>query len=385
MGESFGIYGIKGYSLDIAMPRREHSSGRGHKDFDVFVDPFLGTYKAAMRRDFTVNAIMENVLTGEIKDYFHGVDDIKNGIIRHVNEQTFKEDPLRVLRAAQFAARLGYSIDQKTKELCSLMDITALTKERVLGEVKKALLKSQRPSIFFQSLKEMNQLQWWFCEMSLLIGLEQNKTHHAEGDVWVHTMMTLDAAASLKDRASDPFGFMLAAALHDLGKSVCTKNIGGVIHSYGHEEAGLPLAQEFLKRITNEKKLISYVLSLVKDHMKPNIMANQHSSIKATNKMFDGSVDPQALIALACADSLGKLPAVKESNEEFLNNRLETYREYMSRPFVSGNDLINAGIQPTARFSEYMNYAHKLRLAGVGKESAMKQTLAYISNVERNI
>ena len=101
MGASFGIYGLKGYGLDIAMPRRERATGRGHRDFQVSVDPFLGTEQAARRRDFTVNALMENVLTGQVLDHFHGLDDLRRGILRHVDSRTFPEDPLRVLRGAQ--------------------------------------------------------------------------------------------------------------------------------------------------------------------------------------------------------------------------------------------------------------------------------------------
>ena len=85
MGASFGVYGLRGYDIDIAMPRQEEATGRGHKDFKIYVDPFLGTYKAAMRRDFTINAMMQDVLTGEIIDHFGGQEDLKKGVLRHVN------------------------------------------------------------------------------------------------------------------------------------------------------------------------------------------------------------------------------------------------------------------------------------------------------------
>ena len=110
IGESFGIFGLKGYSLDIAMPRKEEARGQGHKDFDIFVDPFIGTEAAARRRDFTFNALMQDVLTEEIVDHYGGVEDLHAGVLRHVNDQSFAEDPLRVLRAAQFAARFGFRV-----------------------------------------------------------------------------------------------------------------------------------------------------------------------------------------------------------------------------------------------------------------------------------
>ena len=147
MGESFGVFGLKGYSLDIAMPRKEEARGQGHKDFDVFVDPFIGTEAAARRRDFTFNALMQDVLTGEIVDHFGGVEDLKSGVLRHVCDQSFGEDPLRVLRAAQFAARFGFRVAEDTVALCRRMELQHLSRERIDGELKKALLKAEKPSI----------------------------------------------------------------------------------------------------------------------------------------------------------------------------------------------------------------------------------------------
>ena len=172
-GASFGVYGIAGCTLDIAMPRREEATGRGHRDFQVYVDPHLGTEKACRRRDFTMNAMMEDVMTGEIVDHFGGWHDLQDGVLRHVDPKTFGEDPLRVLRAAQFAARFDLKIDPETVEICRNMDLTALAPERVMGELEKALLKADRPSVFFETLREMDQLKDWFPEVEALIGVEQ--------------------------------------------------------------------------------------------------------------------------------------------------------------------------------------------------------------------
>ncbi len=384
IGESFGIFGLKGYSLDIAMPRTETNRGRGHKDFDIFVDPFIGTEKAARRRDFTVNALMQNVLTGEIIDHFGGREDLENKIIRHIDPTTFVEDPLRVLRGAQFASRFGFDIAPETIELCRTMDISTLARERIIGELEKALLKAEKPSIFFELMRKMNQLSVWFPELEALIGIEQNPKHHAEGDVWVHTMMVLDVAATMRHYASDQLGFMLSAITHDFGKAICTEIVKGEIHSYGHETAGLPIIETFMKRLTNEHRLIKYVLNLSEYHMKPNTLAAMGASIKSTNKMFDKSVDPPALLCLAVADGLGKIaPREYVSYDDFFKERLAIYREYMSRPYVTGQDLIDAGIKPGKSFSEYLEYAHKLRLAGIEKNSALKQTISYARRKEK--
>ena len=379
VGASFGIYNLKGCSLDIAMPRKETARGTGHRDFDVVVDPFIGTEKAALRRDFTINALMQNVLTVEITDHFGGRADLEKGVIRHVNDSSFAEDPLRVLRAAQFAARFDFEIAEETVALCSSMDLTALSKERVETELEKALLKADKPSVFFEILRKMNQLDYWFKELADIIGVPQNPQFHAEGDVWTHTMMVLDQAVKYRDKAENPKGFMLAALCHDYGKAVCTQVVDGRIRSIGHETEGLPLVEAFLNRITSETKLINYVLNLCALHMKPNALASMNAGVKSTNRMFDQAQDPTALVYMAMADNYGRIMADGITpHEDFLFERLEVYSVIMSKPFVQGRDLIESGLEPNEKFSEYLDYAHKLRLAGVDKESALKQTLAYV-------
>ncbi len=377
-GETFGIYSLKGFTIDIAMPRKEQLRGVKHTDFDISVDPFMGTYEAALRRDFTINALMQDVLTGEIIDYFDGKEHLKTKIIKHVNDDTFQDDALRVLRAAQFASRFEFSIDSKTIDLCKQMDITQLAKERIVEELRKALIKSKRPSIFFEEIKRMNHLDYWFKELKDLISVEQNPKYHAEGDVWVHTMMVLDESIKYLNKIDDQFYFMLSILTHDFGKYTCTKIIDGQIKSYGHEIEGISLAKTFLTRLTNDKKIIEYVLNMIKLHMKPHILAANNSSIKSTNKMYDESIDPVGLIYLAISDSKGKISNVENtSHEEFLYNRLDIYNQYMARPYVTGKDLINNGLKPGKNFADILNYAHKLRLAGIEKSIALKQTLAY--------
>ncbi len=376
-GKSFGVYNLCGYSIDIAMPRKEKCIGRGHRDFSVEVDPYLGTKKAAVRRDFTVNSIMENVLTGEITDHFGGWQDIKNKVIRHINSDTFVEDPLRVLRGAQFAARFEFEIATETIELCKTMELSALASERIFEEMKKALMKSEKPSMFFEYLHKMDALDKWFSELKMLIGVEQNKQHHKEGDAWNHTMMVIDEAAKRKEKTQNPLGFMIAALVHDLGKSVCTQEIDGVVRSLGHETEGLPLVEKFLKKITTDKKLIRYVLNMTMLHMRPNMLYVQKSGIKATNKLFDEAVSPNDLIHLAMSDNLGKIPReANEETEKFLFERLDIYNEYMSRDYVTGKDLIDIGFKEGEEFTQILKFAHKLRLAGVDKKTVIKQIKA---------
>ncbi len=378
IGKSFGVYSVKGYGIDIAMPRKEKAFGGGHRDFKIDVDPFIGVYKAALRRDFTVNALMQDILTDEITDCFGGKIDLENKILRHVNSKSFAEDPLRVLRGAQFASRFGFLVSTETMALFEKMETRALSAERVFGELEKALLKAEKPSVFFEVLRKCGQLEKIFPELFGLIGVKQPAKYHKEGDAYAHTMLMLDNAAEKRESAKNKIGFMLSALTHDFGKALTTTEKDGVIHSYRHETEGIPAVRDFLKRITNEKELIRYVLSNVSLHMKPNLLASVNSSVKATNKMFDMSVCPEDLILLAECDNASSISEGEYiSYTPFLEERYKIYLEYMSRPFVSGKDLVDAGISPSGNFSEILDFAHTLRLSGVPKNDALKQTLQY--------
>lgn len=379
IGASFGVFNLKGYDIDIAMPRKEKSSGRGHRDFEIYVDPFIGFKEAAKRRDFTMNALMKDILTGEVIDSFGGVYDLKNKIIRHVNDESFCEDPLRVFRAAQFASRFDFKIDQKTIDLSSKMDLSALAFERVFEELKKALLKSDKPSVFFEALRYMNQLSTWFKEIEDLIGVKQPKEHHPEGDVFNHTMLVLNQAAKLRQDAKDPLAFMLAAMCHDFGKAVTTKiDENGKVTSYKHELESVKITEAFLDRL-NKVNLKKEVLNLVELHMKPNQMYNIAKK-KSMMKLWDEAICPEDLILLARADSLGrdKIHDYDEI-EKILRASLEDYKNLMKKPQITGKDLISLGLKPGEQFSEYIKFGHKLHLSGVPKEEVLRHVSADIN------
>ncbi len=384
-GASFGILALDGYGLDIAQPRRERATGVHHTDFEVDIDPFIGTYEAAIRRDFTINALMEDVLSGEIIDHFNGLADLKAGVLRHVNEESFAEDPLRVLRGAQFAARFEFELAPETVSLCSKMDLTTLSKERVMGELEKALLKAVRPSLFFRGMRAMNQLEPWFSEVAALVGVPQPPQYHPEGDVWEHTMRVIDQAAKLRNQASWPLAFMLAALAHDFGKPATTELIDGRWRAFGHENEGLAVAHDFIRRLTAERKLATYVESMIKLHMRPNAIVGCAKKAKSFNRLFDSSVSPEDLLLIAKSDYLGCGGTSEEAyaeTEEALRGRLADYRELMARPCVTGADLIEAGLKPGPQFSEALAYAHKMRLAGIGKDRVLQSTLGYVRTLK---
>lgn len=375
-GRSFGIHTLRGTGIDIALPRTEQSTGQGHRQFDVSVDPFIGTEAASSRRDFTINAIMQDVLTGEILDYHGGREDLEKGIIRHVSDASFAEDPLRVLRAASFASRLGFDIADETISLCRSIDLSGLSSERVEEELAKALLRSDRPSVFFEALRQMNQLSFWFPELEALIGLPQDPLYHPEGDVWIHTMEVIDRAAALRDKTDEPLSFMLLCLCHDFGKAVTTELIKGRYHAYQHEVKGIPVIESFLRRIVKEKSIRRYVTGMVPLHMRPNVAAFSKPSVKSTNRLFYEAASPGDLVYFAICD---KPVLAGEENftgdSDFLWERLSVFEATMAKPHITGKDLIEAGISPGEELGRLLDYALKLRLAGIDKDQAMKQVM----------
>ncbi|GHU67588.1 multifunctional CCA protein [Clostridia bacterium] len=377
VGKSFGVLRLSGYDLEVSMPRRERATGRGHKDFDVSVDPFLPFDEACARRDFTVNAMLRDVLSGEIIDPYGGRDDVEARVLRHVRADTFVEDPLRVYRAAQFAARFDYTVAPETIRLCSEMDLTTLSKERVFAELTKALTLANRPSLFFNTLADMNQLDAHFPETARLRGVPQDPRHHPEGDVWIHTMRVLDEAARLRDQANEPLFFMLAALCHDLGKPECTvirDEAEQRISAVGHEDVGTERAREQLHRLTNQNALIEYVLNMEQLHMRPNRLAHSRSPVKKTRAMFDKSTNPNDLILLSKADVLVTSQAANADElEAFLFERLTDYQKRLREPMLNGHDLIAAGFTPGPGFSDWMARARLFHFAGLTPENALRQ------------
>jgi tRNA nucleotidyltransferase (CCA-adding enzyme) len=163
VGSSFTVLKV-GSNLDISIPRIEKKTGTGHRAFEIVGDPNLGTFEAARRRDFTINAIMQDVISGEMVDHFNGVEDLKNGIIRVVDPKTFVEDSLRVLRAAQFAARFAFTIDDETVTLCRSIDLNDLPKERIWTEIEKLLL-SKHPNLGLGCLNHLGIIDKLFPEL----------------------------------------------------------------------------------------------------------------------------------------------------------------------------------------------------------------------------
>ena len=252
-----------------------------------------------------------------------------------------------------------------------------------ITELEKVLINEERPSEYFEDIRKSGELERIYPEIHALINVPQNIEYHLEGDVWTHTMMVLDEATKRRSTVNFPFGFMLSVLCHDFGKAVSTTvDENGTVHSYEHETAGLPIVRKFLERLGADEKLIGYVLNMTKLHMDPNIMARAGSKIKKTNKLFDSAEEPYDLIELAVCDGLGKLPKCDDS-EYFLLERLDIYKKTMARPYATLKDLTDAGMEFGDDTDEILSYAHKLRLAGVDRESQIRHCISYQRTLQR--
>jgi tRNA nucleotidyltransferase (CCA-adding enzyme) len=282
---------------DFSIPRRESKIGRGHRDFDAQFDAAITPREAASRRDFTINAIAYDPLTGELLDFFGGRDDLEHRILRATSE-AFAEDPLRVLRGMQFACRFNLTLDEATaaRSRAIASEYGTLAKERIAEEFMKWAIKSTHPGRIADYLAACGWLVH-FPEIATMAGVPQDPEWHPEGDVSIHTMHVLDAASKIADRdglvGDDRAVLLFAALAHDFGKPATTE----LRHregrerwtSWGHEPLGGPLTRHFLTRIGIKSAIVDQVVPLVENHL-------AHRSIGMN---VGGDVTPRAVRRLA--------------------------------------------------------------------------------------
>ena len=376
VGKSFGVLTLNcsGYDFDFALARTEEKTGLGHNDFKVTTNANLTYKEAARRRDFTINSIGYDFSKKEFLDPFNGLADLNKKLIRHINDDTFVEDPLRVYRAIQFASRFEFELHFKTKELCKKMvlndELKYLAKERIYEEFKKVFLKSNKPSLAFVLLKDLGVLRY-FEELEKLINCEQDSIYHPEGDVWIHTLMCLDELSKIvkKEQIKDEYKILYlfyAVLCHDLGKPFCTKEIKGRITSHSHESLGIEPSISFLSKLTNEKKLIEIVCSLVKNHLAPFQLYLGNSSLKAV-KRLSLKVNIEDLCLVCLADCLGRNIKDKEkcpkATSWLLNKAKElNIQNEAIKPLVQGKDLIALGLKPSKEFKNILEDIFDLQI-----------------------
>lgn len=377
-GEPFGVYTLREPGLDFAIPRLERRTGALHTDFVVELHPTLTPAQAAARRDFTVNALMCDAITGELIDPYGGADDLERGVLRAVPGGQFQEDPLRVLRGAQFAARFSLMPDEATLALMRDMPLDNLTPARVLDEMKKALLHAENPSVFFRVLAACGGLLPWFAELDALRNIPQNPVYHPEGDAFEHTMLVLDEAVQERHRARDPFAFMLFSLVHDLGKATTTKkNDKGAWQSLKHEIEGLPLIEAMLSRISVRREIVREAKDMCALHMRVHTCYHGKARLSRTHLLFDESVCPRELAWLAICDArgTGKPRAQADEEQAFILGRLQAYEQAVQRPMPSGDLLIAAGAKPGPAIKYMIREARRAVLLGKPLEQAIEQVV----------
>lgn len=376
IGKSFGILKLDTLpNFDFALPRIETKTGTTHQSFDVTVNQDLDLKTASSRRDLTINALMYELKTGKIYDFYHGLEDLEKRTLRMVNEKTFKEDPLRVLRTAQFASRLDFYIEPATKLMCKKMvlnnSLASLSKERVFQEYNKILLSNQ-PSIGLKFLKEINAL--WPC-LDVLSSTLQRLDYHPEGNVWNHTLLVTDLAALCKHKTSNPVGFMWSALLHDIGKPIVTTIEG---HAPKHNEAGVEVFNQEMKEIIQDKQLQKYIKTMINYHMHlMNMVRNNSSDYKYYKllKAIDKIITIDDLILITKCDKLGRY----KDEHENINNFDKVMKEKMARlgkiaplPVIDGHDLMALGIKQSSQYSKLLDWAYDLQIRGHDKEAILK-------------
>jgi len=386
VGRSFGVIKLRigGSEYDFSLPRRESKTGAGHRGFAVAPEPDLSDNEAAARRDFTVNAIAYDPFTEALIDPHGGERDLRARVLRHTSA-AFTEDPLRVLRAFQLAARFDFSLAPETAALCRSIksSYAELPVERVWGEWAKWAEKSQKPSRGLEVLRETEWLAH-FPEVAALAGTPQDPEWHPEGDVFVHTAHCCDALTQLEDwrmAGQDLRRVLLFAVLaHDFGKPATTVQAErrGRLRwvSPGHEPAGGPLTETFLRRIGSPHELIEYVRPLVVNHLvhhHGNIEFSDTSVRRLARRMAPSSIDQLCVVMRADHDgrpplhspeTLQRIAALQQKA------RALALAETAPKSLVLGRHLLALGLNPGPDFKPLLDDAFEAQLEGAFADEA---------------
>lgn len=386
VGRAFGVLIIKGEDIDLALPRRESKTGPKHTDFRVEGDPTMSPETAASRRDFTINAISCDPLTGEIIDPFGGIQDLAERRLRHVSD-AFAEDPLRVLRGMQFVARFDLRPDPATIALCQQLSPEDLPAERLWEEWKKLLLKGVHISAGLEFLKACQWLRY-FPELEALVGCEQDPKWHPEGDVWAHTGHCLDAFASRRTGVEwEDLIVGLAVLCHDFGKpNTSYTDSNGRIRSPRHDVEGVPVAQNFLQRLTRQKKIFDEVLPLVEQHMRPLALYRDKAGDSALRRLAARVKRVDRLVRVAYADKYGRPPIEPDGFPEgawLLQKTKElAIEDNAPKPILLGRHLIELDIKPGPHFGKILDLAYEAQLDGAFTNESDART--YLKNLVAN-
>jgi poly(A) polymerase len=367
VGAKFGVVLVnrEGATVEVVTFRSEqaYQDGRHPEGVHFETDP----RKDALRRDFTINALMLDPFTGEVIDYVNGRADLATRVIRAIGdpEARFAEDHLRMLRAVRFAARFGFIIEPVTMAAIQRLhaEIRHISAERVRDELTRILTEGGARR-GFELLDETGLLVDILPEVAAMKGMEQPPEFHPEGDVWTHTLIMLEGLEH------PSITLALGVLLHDVGKPP-TFRIAGRIRFDGHVEAGVKMAEDILSRLRYSNDEKEQVLALVANHMR---FSHVHEMRESKLKRFlrvPGFDEHLALHRLDCLSSHGNL-----DNYHFARERLEQSEPEQLRPprLLTGHDLIAAGYEPGPEFSKLLEMVEDAQLEGAvrTREEAME-------------
>ncbi len=367
VGQSFGVLKIRHLAIDVAIPRRESKRGLGHRGFEIHSDPSLSVAEAALRRDFTINAIAWDPLRQELLDPTGGRRDLEAGVLRHVSDR-FAEDPLRVLRGMQLAARFGLRVAEETVALCRTIEPEGLARERIFDEWKKLLLLGERISLGLDFLRSSGWVGY-YPELAALIGCPQEPRWHPEGDVWTHILHVMDAFAS--ERIGEEWEDLVvgfACLCHDLGKPQTTSLEGDRIRSKGHDREGEAPTRALLGRLSAQERLIHEVVPLVREHIMPISLYRAGAGPAAIRRLARrvGRID--RLVRVGRADHGGRPPLPFDGYPAgvwlLARARDLAVADAAPKPIVMGRHLIELGIEPGRHFKELLEACFEAQLEG---------------------
>ncbi|MFM8468552.1 MAG: CCA tRNA nucleotidyltransferase [Limisphaerales bacterium] len=377
VGQSFGVAKLttgSGLAYDFAIPRRDRKVARGHKGFEVEFDADITPQEAASRRDFTINALMFDPRQGEVLDFHGGLADLRDRVLRHTSA-AFVEDPLRVLRGMQFAARFNLRAAPETLSLCRSIKASfhELAVERVGDEWFKWAAKSVMPSVGLRFLADTEWIEH-FPEIAALRGTPQDPEWHPEGDVFTHTAHCCDALVKLPAwqaaEEASRIAWMLAELAHDFGKPAVTHEAlrdGRMrIVSPGHEEGGVEPALKFLERIHAPHAIRDRVPPLVANHLAHLQPATDRSVRRLAKRLEPETI--AGLCVIVTADHSGRPPKPPGEPEgvKALRAKAEELRVQDSapKPILQGRHLVAAGMKPGREFKAILHEAFEAQLEG---------------------
>lgn len=333
VGKSFGVckLRLKNLELDFTLPRVESKISAGHRGFHVEIQKNINFLEASSRRDFTINSIGYDPLNKIILDPFNGIGDLNNKILRATSKNTFKDDPLRALRAVQFCARFELTADRKLKDMIiSMMEknlLHEIARERIFTEFKKLLLKSKRPSIGFRLMSELNIIDY-FSELK---------------DISLTSRY--DSLLNALDKIS-----------HQISENDANKTIlmFAVICFYIDNAVSI---KSFLDRFTNDKVFLKSVFQLIvyKDIGKENFNSYELSKLSAEinlNQLFNFL----SIVHQNDSSFIEELRYAKELSVSLniLNSKIP--------PLLGGRDLIELGLSPSEEFGIILEKAYDAQL-----------------------